>query len=189
MCIRDRPYSPRLYRALGRAARQLLEIKKEGETERILESTGTLPLTLLQTQGEMDRLLEEPPSQEVVDRILDFYFQVRDFLNISELVDENYEIYTSEGEDGKFKIRLFCVNPASNLQECLNKGKSTVFFSATLLPKMCIRDSMGTDQGLLDKRKARRQMKTGLVLEGGAMRGIYTAGVLDVFLENQIRCV
>ena len=45
---------------------------------------------------------------------------------------------------------------------------------------------MGTDQGLLDKRKARRQMKTGLVLEGGAMRGIYTAGVLDVFLENQI---
>lgn len=30
-------------------------------------------------------------------------------------------------------------------------------------------------------------MKTGLVLEGGAMRGIYTAGVLDVFLENDIK--
>ena len=29
-------------------------------------------------------------------------------------------------------------------------------------------------------------MKTGLVLEGGAMRGIYTAGVLDVFLEQEI---
>lgn len=29
-------------------------------------------------------------------------------------------------------------------------------------------------------------MKTGLVLEGGAMRGMYTAGVLDVFLENNI---
>lgn len=29
-------------------------------------------------------------------------------------------------------------------------------------------------------------MKTGLVLEGGAMRGIYTAGVLDVFLEAGI---
>ena len=147
-----KPYSPRLYRALGRAARQLLEIKKEGETERILESTGTLPLTLLQAQGEMDRLLEEPPSQEVVDRILDFYFQVRDFLNISELVDENYEIYTSEGEDGKFKIRLFCVNPASNLQECLNKGKSTVFFSATLLPMQYYRKLLSTredDYGIL----------------------------------------
>ena len=30
-------------------------------------------------------------------------------------------------------------------------------------------------------------MKTGLILEGGAKRGIYTAGVLDVFLEHGIR--
>ena len=29
-------------------------------------------------------------------------------------------------------------------------------------------------------------MKTGLVLEGGAMRGMFTAGVLDVFLDNNI---
>ena len=29
-------------------------------------------------------------------------------------------------------------------------------------------------------------MKKGLILEGGAMRGIFTAGVLDVFLENGI---
>ena len=28
--------------------------------------------------------------------------------------------------------------------------------------------------------------KTGLVLEGGAMRGMYTAGVLDVMMENGI---
>lgn len=30
-------------------------------------------------------------------------------------------------------------------------------------------------------------MNTGLVLEGGAMRGMYTAGVLDVFLDHDIR--
>lgn len=30
-------------------------------------------------------------------------------------------------------------------------------------------------------------MKTGFVLEGGAMRGIYTAGVLDVFMEEGIQ--
>ena len=30
-------------------------------------------------------------------------------------------------------------------------------------------------------------MKTGLVLEGGAMRGIYTAGVLDAFLEQNMK--
>ena len=30
-------------------------------------------------------------------------------------------------------------------------------------------------------------MKTGLLLEGGAMRGLYTAGVLDVFMDNNIK--
>ena len=29
-------------------------------------------------------------------------------------------------------------------------------------------------------------MKTGLVLEGGAMRGLFTAGILDVLMEHNI---
>lgn len=29
-------------------------------------------------------------------------------------------------------------------------------------------------------------MKTSLVMEGGAMRGMFTAGVIDVFMENNI---
>lgn len=29
-------------------------------------------------------------------------------------------------------------------------------------------------------------MRTGLVLEGGAMRGLFTAGVMDVLMENGI---
>ena len=28
-----------------------------------------------------------------------------------------------------------------------------------------------------------KEVKTGLVLEGGAMRGMYTAGILDVLME------
>ena len=31
------------------------------------------------------------------------------------------------------------------------------------------------------------KMKTGIVLEGGAMRGMFTAGVLDVFMENELK--
>ena len=30
-------------------------------------------------------------------------------------------------------------------------------------------------------------MRTGLVLEGGAMRGMFTAGVMDVLMEQKIR--
>lgn len=40
--------------------------------------------------------------------------------------------------------------------------------------------------GLKAAPKEPAGVKTGLVLEGGGMRGIYTAGVLDVFLEHGI---
>ena len=142
-----KPYSPKLARTLGKAERQLKELEKEcgadGKPYQVLESTGTLPITLLQAQGEMDRLLEEPPFPEVKDGILDFYFRVRDFLNISELVDEKYVVYTMRDEEG-FRIKLFCVNPAANLQERLDKGVSTVFFSATLLPMRYYRRLLST---------------------------------------------
>ena len=37
---------------------------------------------------------------------------------------------------------------------------------------------------LNNESEDRAKNKTGLVLEGGGMRGIYTAGVLDVFLDE-----
>lgn len=37
-----------------------------------------------------------------------------------------------------------------------------------------------------ESTKWRIKMKTGLVLEGGGMRGIYVAGVLDVFMEQEL---
>ena len=131
---RVKNYSPGLSRALEKVNRQLLELRKTCEKYEILENPGAVSLGMLQVMGELDKFLEEPPNEEVVDEILDFYFCVRDFLNIDELVDENYVVYTENGEDGKFWMKLFCVNPAANLGAFLGKGISTVFFSATLLP-------------------------------------------------------
>ena len=67
-------------------------------------------------------------------KILDFYFQIRHFLGIHELLDENYTIYTEHDLKGQFKLKLYCINPATNLQRFLEQGNSTIFFSATLLP-------------------------------------------------------
>src|SRR5699024_319358 len=48
--------------------------------------------------------------------------------------DENYVIYCELKKDGRFMVKLFCVNPAVNLQSYLEYGVAAVFFSATLLP-------------------------------------------------------
>lgn len=121
----------RLVRALGKVNRQLLALEKDCGDYEILQNPGPF-LSMLQVMGEMDKLLEELHGKELPEQLLDFYFCVRDFLNIDELLDENYVIYT-KSDAGKV-IRLFCVNPAANIGSCLEKGKSAVFFSATLLP-------------------------------------------------------
>lgn len=134
-----RNYSPGLARALEKVNKQLLELKKTCETYEVLENQGAVSLGMLQVMGELEKFMEEPPNEDIANEILDFYFCVRDFLNIDELVDENYVVYTENGEDGKFRMKLFCVNPAANLSAYLGKGISTVFFSATLLPMIYYR--------------------------------------------------
>ena len=129
-----RNYSRSLAKALGKVNRQLRELEKECEDYVILENPGSLSMSMLQVMGELDKFLEEFHGEKITEEILEFYFRVRDFLNIEELLDENYVVYTERGEDQRFRLKLFCVNPARNLGRCLEKGISTAFFSATLLP-------------------------------------------------------
>lgn len=139
-----KPYSQKLWKKLGKVKKQMEELRQNCGEWKVEENAGVLPISLLSVQGELDQFLEESPAQEVVDGILDFYFKVRDFLNISELVDDNYVVYTAFDENGRFYMKLFCVNPAENLQKCLDKGNSTVFFSATLLPLQYYRKMLST---------------------------------------------
>lgn len=139
-----KPYSQKLWKKLGKVKKQLEKLRENCGEWKVEENAGVLPISLLSVQGELDQLFEEPPAQEVVDGLLDFYFAVRNFLNISELVDDNYVVYTAFDENGRFYMKLFCVNPAENLQKCLDKGNSTVFFSATLLPLQYYRKMLST---------------------------------------------
>ena len=126
--------APRLYRSLGKLNKQLKELQEGCENYLVLPGTGTVTMTILKIQGEFDSFLEEHKDVELEDEVRQFYFDIRNFLNIEELVDENYVVYVENGEDGRFRLKLFCVNPAENLGEYLKKGRSAVFFSATLLP-------------------------------------------------------
>ena len=66
-------------------------------------------------------------------------------MNIYELVDEHYVIYSEIQDDGRFMLKLFCVDPSLNLQKCIDKGNSTIFFSATLLPINYYKRLLSTD--------------------------------------------
>lgn len=113
---------------------QLLALKRECPGHALYSSVSHLVPRLMNVMTEMERFLEECSQEEIREKVLDLYFEVRDFLSIHDKLDENYMIYTELTEEGKFYVWLFCVNPAVNLSEYLNYGVSTIFFSATLLP-------------------------------------------------------
>ncbi|MGI6095505.1 MAG: ATP-dependent DNA helicase [Lachnospiraceae bacterium] len=126
--------SKKLERYLGQCNKILLEYKRSCDTYEILPNTGSFPIALMNLLGEMEVFLEGEHEPQLQKKVLEFSFAVRHFLNICDLVDENYVIYTEHGSEGRFYMHLFCVNPSANLQNCLDKGNSAVFFSATMLP-------------------------------------------------------
>ena len=125
---------PRLARKLDEVNKMFLALKRECETYRVLDSVSHIALKLMNLLTVMEDYLEEQNDDEKREQVLDLYFQVRSFVNVHDILDDNYVIYSELEENGRFKVKLFCVNPAENLQTYLDYGIGTVFFSATLLP-------------------------------------------------------
>ena len=125
---------PKLAKGLSECNQQFLELKRECEHYQILKSVSHIVLKLMNVLSKLEDYLEECKDAEKKKRVLDFYFAVRSFLNVHDIMDENYVIFSEMMEDGRFQIKLFCVNPAVNLQNYLEQGNSTIFFSATLFP-------------------------------------------------------
>lgn len=126
--------APKLVTLSERCNKMLLEMKRESEGYQVLTNINHFVTVLMTLFGELEVFMEENQEFQDRDQVLDFYFCVRNFLEMFDRVDEHYRIYTEMQSDGTFLLKLFCINPAKNLQECLEKGQSTIFFSATLLP-------------------------------------------------------
>lgn len=136
----------KLARLLERCNKELLGLKRECGTYRVLEDIRFFMTEITALFGQLEKFLEVNPEFADRDLVLDFYFTVRNLINIYDRLDESYRIYTELLPDGRFMLRLFCMNPARNLKECLDKGNSTIFFSATLLPVSYYKELLSGDQ-------------------------------------------
>lgn len=129
-----KPYSVRLERLAERVNKIMLVMKRECEDYLILESVSSLVSSLTRLSGGIEQYLEDHPDSPVRQDVLEFYFVISHFLLVSDMSDDNYVMYSYMEDKGGFAVRLFCVNPSKNLRECMDKGRSSILFSATLLP-------------------------------------------------------
>ncbi len=141
------PYSGSLARQLDKCNKELLNLKKECPDYRIEDSITPFIIALSRLGSAMEDYMDEHEESPVRQDILEFYFEVSHFLSIYDLVDENYVIYSQMNDDGRFMLKLLCVNPSKNLKECMMRGRSTILFSATLLPIMYYKALLGAEEG------------------------------------------
>ena len=130
-------------RALERLNKELLAVKKElllvdGRNPYLIltDSTvrGRIQNEALRAFGELQILFREQKDASIREELLDFYFEISDFVSTFEGMDDDYVVYADFNEEEHLCVNLFCVNPARNLQSMIDRGRSAVFFSATLLP-------------------------------------------------------
>ena len=70
----------------------------------------------------LNRLSETHPEWTAPKEASEFFFHVRDFLEVYERLDEHYEVYMEHTSQGTFQINLLCVNPAERFAGMLRTG-------------------------------------------------------------------
>lgn len=142
-------YSDKITNALESCNKEMLNFKHLSDTVSVFEDEEIAPFVrkLLRLSTYIEDYLEDHEDSPIRKEILDFYFELSHFLLIHENYDRNYVIYTDFNDDNSFFLKLFNVNPANNLRECMQRGRSSILFSATLLPIDYYKKLLGAVEG------------------------------------------
>lgn len=79
-----------------------------------------------------------------VKLLREYAFRLKKFRNVMEKFDTSYEMFIFY-ENGSLRAKLFCIDTGREISERLAKGRSAVFFSATLTPLYYYKSLLGGD--------------------------------------------
>ncbi|WP_325048677.1 ATP-dependent DNA helicase [Peribacillus glennii] len=80
-----------------------------------------------------EQYLSVSGNEENNGELLEIYFAAQNFLKISQLYDEHFTVY-SEMSRNEVRVKVFCLDPSKLLQKISAGFRSTIHFSATLMP-------------------------------------------------------
>ena len=145
-----------IYKALSKINTTMLEIKKKCEIDGYYvqaEELKKIYSLLKKFIKEAETLLIEDSKADSHNELLELYFNVLTFLKISEFYNDRYVSYLEKSKSD-VKLKMFCLDPSFLLSEALKRGKSAIFFSATLSPIDYFRDLLGGDENSYKMRLA-----------------------------------
>lgn len=136
-----------LYKAFSKLNGYFLSMKKNiGEEKALIyhKYPEELVYILMNIQVNCDKWLAKNEKSECYENVLSLYFNVLDFLRISEFFSKDY-VFLVLHEGGDFIVKLMCINPAELLAGQEKKFRSSIFFSATFRPIDYFVDILGGD--------------------------------------------
>ncbi|HWT77036.1 MAG TPA: ATP-dependent DNA helicase [Mobilitalea sp.] len=129
--IKDK--SSKLSKLIDYCNNDLLKLKRDCDEFEVLDNVDGFVMHIISMMTEYETFLQEGFITEGKEEIIRLYLDIRHFLNMYEIHDDKYTIYADYEED-RFRLKLQCMDPSKNLWNCMEKGRSSVLFSATLLP-------------------------------------------------------
>ncbi|MFC1887421.1 ATP-dependent DNA helicase [Candidatus Cloacimonadota bacterium] len=137
---------PMIYKTLSKINSWFLKARKEHLKETPNFNGNDLAESLIPILSKFLNMTEKWLSHNIWtgfrSDLLEIYFNVHRFLRIMELYDDNYTTCLKQ-EKNNVEIKLFCINPARQLNNALKAVTSAVFFSATLTPKAYFKEIFG----------------------------------------------
>lgn len=121
-------------KSLDSANKALLKLKRNCSSFNVIDLPVGLDLALLRVLSNFELFNKDYKVLPAKDTVLNFFFSVKFFSTLLEVIDEKYRIYTSYDSEGKFYIKLQCMDPSTMLKNVFSCVKSSILFSATLLP-------------------------------------------------------
>ena len=78
-------------------------------------------------------MLDTTTLREYTKDLQEAFYRTKGYLYTVSKADDSYVHYVLSEEEN-LKVKMFCIDPSSRLQECHNKSQSTTLFSASLTP-------------------------------------------------------
>ena len=126
--------------------KSLLALKKKSNGLTLFDDVEEVYLAALDVKERMDIFLNNHKDSEIADEFMDFYFRITHFGDIYEEKDDKYVIYGYLQDDGDYLLKLFNVDPSNNLKKRMEQARSSILFSATLLPIQYYKDLLGGEK-------------------------------------------
>ncbi|MCA1031217.1 ATP-dependent DNA helicase [Bacillus timonensis] len=136
-----------IYHCASELNAYFLERKKEVKDSSFIEQA--LPEKLLKLIEEfidvIDKWLPTNRQSEGYQQVLDLYFAMNTFSQLSKVFNERFIGYVEKNRNDVV-YKILCLDPSQLLKDTTKRNKATIFFSATLTPHSYYRDILGGEE-------------------------------------------